>query len=90
MSQHHDTPKPHRDVPQPNQERLLEIERHLNEATPGTHVRDCAGRIFAQLDGQEMQIGEAYSVGDARLWRHAAADIRWLLDEVARLSQGQS
>ena len=66
--------------------RLREIERHLLDATPGTHVRDCGGRLFAQVDGKEVQIGEAYSVGDARLWRHAAADIRWLLDEVARLA----
>jgi len=67
-------------------QRLAEIERHLSEATPGTHRRDCGGRIFAVVDGEEMQIGEAYATGDARLWRHAAADIRWLLDEVRRLS----
>lgn len=73
--------------------RLREIERHLQDATPGTHVRDCGGRLFAQVDGEEVQIGEAYSVGDARLWRHAATDIRWLLAEVARLARlasGQS
>lgn len=69
-----------------DQQRLAEIERHLSEATLGTHQRDCGGRIFATIDGEEMQIGEAYAAGDARLWRHAATDIRWLLDEVKRLS----
>lgn len=62
----------------------MEIERHLVGATPGTHQRDCAGRIFANIDGEEMQIGEAYAQGDARLWRHAAADICWLVDELKR------
>lgn len=64
--------------------RLAEIERHLADATPGTHRRDCAGRIFATMDGEELQIGEAYAEGDARLWRHAATDIRWLVDELKR------
>ncbi len=69
-----------------DEKRLLEIERHLSEATPGTHERDCGGRIFALVDGETVQIGEAYAEGDARLWRHAYSDIRWLLDEVRRLS----
>lgn len=68
-------------------QRLAEIERHLSEATPGMHERDCGGRIFAVVDGEEVQIGEAYCAGDARLWRHAATDIRWLLDEVRRLAR---
>ena len=65
-------------------DRISEIERHLADATPGTHRRDCAGRIFATIDGEELQIGEAYAEGDARLWRQAAADTRWLLDELKR------
>ncbi len=66
--------------------RLAEIKRHLSEATPGPLTRDCGGRIFALIDGEEMQIGEAYASGDARLWRHAARDVQWLLDQVERLA----
>jgi hypothetical protein len=71
-------------LPEHLQQRLAEIERHLSDATPGTHRRDCAGRIFATIGGEELQIGEAYAEGDARLWRHAADDIRWLMDELQR------
>jgi hypothetical protein len=64
-------------LPEDPQTRLAEIERHLADATQGSHRRDCGGRLFAVVDGEEVQIGEAYAEGDARLWRHAYTDIRW-------------
>ena len=77
-------------IVQTDMDRLLEIERHLSEATPGTHERDCGGRIFSKINGEELQIGEAYAAGDARLWRHAGEDIVWLLQEVRRLNEALS
>lgn len=66
---------------------LAEIERHLSESTPGPIQRDCGSRLYAVVEGEaeECQIGEAFSAGDARLWRHAGTDIRYLLSEVRRL-----
>lgn len=65
-------------------ELLAKIEAALAGATSGPLERDCAGRLFAMVDGEEVQIGEAFAEGDARLWRHAGDNLRDLLAEVSR------
>lgn len=69
--------------------RIARILNRLRDSTPGPLRRDCGNRIFMD-DADELQIGEAFSEGDARLWKNARDDILYLLGLIELLMTGMT
>lgn len=69
--------------------RIARILERIRGATSGPLRRDCGNRIFMD-DEDGLQIGEAFSEGDARLWKNARDDMLYLLGLIELLMTGMT